>query len=193
MIAEKFGVDPDKVHKEEIDKGQFIIEYEGGTQGHLHRRARRGGLRPPVQLPPLQAQDPAPGRPCLRQLGCHRRQGREGNLRRGLQREGRKPPDDGAVKAGVLATEPANPKGIEIRGKVEGAMLKLGDKWREEGLRGTRRGQRAPEEDHDGDLPLHQVLLVHRGMPDLLLRGLHDQEPGARARPASSRPTSCST
>src|SRR5665811_2539086 len=24
MIADKFGVDPDKVHKEEIDKGQFI-------------------------------------------------------------------------------------------------------------------------------------------------------------------------
>ena len=27
-------------------------------------------------------------------------------------------------------TEPANPKGIEIRGKVEGAMLNLGNKWR---------------------------------------------------------------
>jgi formate dehydrogenase subunit beta len=36
----------------------------------------------------------------------------------------------GAVKSGVLATEAANPKGLEIRGKVEGAMLKLGDKWR---------------------------------------------------------------
>jgi len=28
--CDKFGVDPDTVHKEEIDKGQFIIEYEGG-------------------------------------------------------------------------------------------------------------------------------------------------------------------
>ncbi len=37
MIAEKFGVDPDKVHKEEIDKGQFIIEYRGRPQGHLRR------------------------------------------------------------------------------------------------------------------------------------------------------------
>ncbi len=27
MITEKYGVDPDKVTKEEIDKGQFIIEY----------------------------------------------------------------------------------------------------------------------------------------------------------------------
>ena len=33
MIVDKFGVDPDKVHKEEIDKGQFIIEYEGGHKG----------------------------------------------------------------------------------------------------------------------------------------------------------------
>ncbi len=37
---------------------------------------------------------------------------------------------DAAVKAGAVATEPANPKGIEIRGKVENSMLKLGDKWR---------------------------------------------------------------
>ena len=36
MITDKFGVDPDKVHKEEIDKGQFIIEYGRRTQGHLH-------------------------------------------------------------------------------------------------------------------------------------------------------------
>jgi formate dehydrogenase subunit beta len=33
MITEKFGVDPDKVHKEEIDKGQFIIEFEGAPIG----------------------------------------------------------------------------------------------------------------------------------------------------------------
>ena len=35
-----------------------------------------------------------------------------------------------AEQAGAIATEPAPAKGIEIRGKIEGAMLKLGDKWR---------------------------------------------------------------
>ena len=35
-----------------------------------------------------------------------------------------------AQKAGVIATEAAPAKGLEIRAKVEGAMLKLGDKWR---------------------------------------------------------------
>ncbi len=66
MIREKFGVDPDDVVKEEIDKGQFIIVTKAATQGHLDGRTRRGRLRPPVQLPPLQDEDPAPGRPCLR-------------------------------------------------------------------------------------------------------------------------------
>ena len=33
MIKEKFGVDPNTVTKEEIDKGQFIIEFEGGHKG----------------------------------------------------------------------------------------------------------------------------------------------------------------
>ena len=54
MIADKFGVDPDTVHKEEIDKGQFIIEYRGRPQGHLDRRTRRAGIRQAEQLPPLQ-------------------------------------------------------------------------------------------------------------------------------------------
>ncbi|NTV00062.1 MAG: 4Fe-4S binding protein, partial [Methanoregulaceae archaeon] len=35
-----------------------------------------------------------------------------------------------AAKAGALATEAPNPKGLEMRQKVEGAMLKLGEKWR---------------------------------------------------------------
>ena len=33
MIKEKYDVDPEKVHKEEIDKGPFIIESEGGHNG----------------------------------------------------------------------------------------------------------------------------------------------------------------
>ena len=43
---------------------------------------------------------------------------------------------DQAVKAGAIAVENANPKGIEIRAKVEGAMLKLGDKWRKRDFEG---------------------------------------------------------
>ena len=48
---------------------------------------------------------------------------------------------DGAVKKGILATEPANPKGLEIRGKVEGAMMKLGEKWRKKDFEGLGDGK----------------------------------------------------
>jgi formate dehydrogenase subunit beta len=48
---------------------------------------------------------------------------------------------DGAVKEGILATEVANPKGLEIRAKVEGAMFKLGDKWRKHDFEGLGNGR----------------------------------------------------
>jgi formate dehydrogenase subunit beta len=48
---------------------------------------------------------------------------------------------DAAVKAGSLKTDAANPKGIEIRGKVENAMLKLGDKWRKRYFEGLGEGK----------------------------------------------------
>ena len=72
MIAAKYGVNPDDVHKEEIDKGQFIIEYRGRAQGHLHRRTRGRRVRPETELPPLQDESAPPGRPRLRELGSNR-------------------------------------------------------------------------------------------------------------------------
>jgi formate dehydrogenase subunit beta len=129
MIADKFGVDPDTVHKEEIDKGQFIIEYEGGHKGisidELEEEGfgRRTNCRRCIYKVPRQAD-----------LAC-------GNWGVIGDKAGKATfvevcSDKGAdllsraVKAGALNTEAPNPKGIEIRGKVEGAMLKLGEKWR---------------------------------------------------------------
>jgi len=116
MIADKYGVDPDMVHKEEIDKGQFIIEFEGGHKGisvdelEEHGYGRRSNCRRCKMKVPRQAD-----------LAC-------GNW--GVIGEKGAKLIDGAVKSGVLSTEASNPKGLEIRGKVEGAMLKLGEKWR---------------------------------------------------------------
>jgi formate dehydrogenase subunit beta len=129
MIREKYGVDPDKVHKEEIDKGQFIIEYEGGHKGisidELEEQGfgRRGNCRRCKLKVPRQAD-----------LAC-------GNWGVIGDKAGKATfvevcSDRGAallnnaVKAGKIATEAPNPKGLEMRQKVEGAMLKLGDKWR---------------------------------------------------------------
>jgi formate dehydrogenase subunit beta len=129
MIEDKFGVDPDKVHKEEIDKGQFIIEYEGGHKGisidELEEAGygRRSNCRRCKYKIPRQA-DLACGN-----WGVIGDKAGKATFVEVCSEKGANLMS-GAVKSGVLATEAANPKGLEIRGKVEGAMLKLGDKWR---------------------------------------------------------------
>ncbi len=129
MIAEKFGVDPNKVHKDESAKGQFIIEYEGGHKGISIDEledvgyGRRTNCRRCKVKGPRQAD-----------LAC-------GNWGVTGDKAGKATfvevcSDKGAdllskaVAANKIAVEPANPGGIEIRGKVEGAMFKLADKWR---------------------------------------------------------------
>jgi formate dehydrogenase subunit beta len=129
MITDKYGVDPNKVTKEEIDKGQFIIEYEGGHKG--------------ISIDELEEQGYGRRSNCRR---CKVKIPRQADLACGNwgvigDKAGKATfvevcSDKGAtllskaVAAKKLTTEPANPKGIEIRAKVEGAMLKLGDKWR---------------------------------------------------------------
>jgi formate dehydrogenase subunit beta len=129
MIIEKYGVDPDTVHKEEIDKGQFIIEYEGGHKGisidELEEQGygRRTNCRRCLYKVPRQA-DLACGN--WRVIGDKARKATfvEVCSEKGADLLSR------AVKAGSLSTEAPVPKGIEMRQKVEGAMLKLGEKWR---------------------------------------------------------------
>nr|WP_320160452.1 Coenzyme F420 hydrogenase/dehydrogenase, beta subunit C-terminal domain [uncultured Methanoregula sp.] len=140
MIADKYGVDPDTVHKEEIDKGQFIIEYEGGHKGisvdelEEHGYGRRSNCRRCKMKVPRQADlacgnwgviGPRAGKATFVEV-CSEK---GANLL------------DGAVKKGILSTEAANPKGLDIRGKVEGAMLKLGDKWRKKDFEGLGEGK----------------------------------------------------
>lgn len=137
MIREKYGVDPDTVHKEEIDKGQFIIEYEGGHKGisvdvlEEEGFGRRTNCRRCLYKVPRQAD-----------LAC-------GNWGVIGDKAGKATfvevcSDKGAdliskaVSAKKLDVEAANPKGIEIRSKVEGAMVKLGSKWRNHDFTGLR-------------------------------------------------------
>ncbi len=140
MITEKFGVDPDTVHKEEIDKGQFIIEYEGGHKG--------------ISIDELEEQGYGRRSNCRR---CKLKVPRQADLACGNwgvigDKAGKATfvevcSDkgaslfDAAVKAGVLKTEAPNPKGLEIRGKVEGAMYKLSDKWRKKDFEGLGEGR----------------------------------------------------
>jgi len=140
MIADKYGVDPDKVHKEEIDKGQFIIEYEGGHKGisvdelEEHGYGRRSNCRRCKMKVPRQA-DLACGN-----WGVIGEKAGKATFVEVCSEKGANLLS-GAVKSGVLATEPANPKGLDIRGKVEGAMMKLGDKWRKKDFEGLGEGK----------------------------------------------------
>jgi formate dehydrogenase subunit beta len=140
MIKEKFEVDPDKVHKEEIDKGQFIIEYEGGHKGisidDLEEAGygRRSNCRRCKLKVPRQA-DLACGN-----WGVIGDKAGKATFVEVCSEKGAKLLDE-AVKAGVLKTEAPNPKGIEIRGKVENAMYKLGDKWRAKDFEGLGTGR----------------------------------------------------
>jgi formate dehydrogenase subunit beta len=130
MIREKFGVDPDAVVKEEIDKGQFIIQTADGSHKGISMDeledsgyGRRSNCRRCKVKIPRQAD-----------IAC-------GNWGVIGEKAGKATfvevcSDRGAdlltkaVAARKVAVEPANPKGIEIRAKVEGAMFKLADKWR---------------------------------------------------------------
>ena len=129
MIADKFEVDPDLVHKEEIDKGQFIIEYEGGHAGikidelEDEGYGRRSNCRRCLYKVPRQA-DLACGN-----WGVIGERAGKATFVEVCSEKGAKLLD-AAVAAGAVKTDAANPKGIEIRGKVEGAMLNLGNKWR---------------------------------------------------------------
>jgi formate dehydrogenase subunit beta len=140
MIADKYGVDPEMVHKEEIDKGQFIIEYEGGHKGisvdELEEAGygRRSNCRRCKLKVPRQA-DLACGNWGVIGPRAGKATFVEVCSEKGVNLL------SGAVKKGLLETEAANPKGLDIRGKVEGAMMKLGEKWRKHDFESLAEGK----------------------------------------------------
>ncbi|MDG6251341.1 Coenzyme F420 hydrogenase/dehydrogenase, beta subunit C-terminal domain [Methanocalculus sp.] len=130
MIKEKFEVDPADVVKEEIDKGQFIIvtkdgQHKGISIDELEEEGygRRSNCRRCKMKIPRQA-DLACGN-----WGVIGDKAGKATFVEVCSEKGANLVD-GAVKAGALETSAADPKGLAIRAKVEGAMLKLGDKWR---------------------------------------------------------------
>lgn len=130
MIKAKYGVDPDTVHKEEIDKGQFIIEYNGEHKGisvdELEEEGfgRRSNCRRCKYKIPRQA-DLACGN-----WGVIGEKAGKATFVEVCSEKGANLVSK-AVAAKKINVESAAQKGIEIRAKVEGSMLKLGEKWRQ--------------------------------------------------------------
>ena len=129
MIKEKYGVDPNVVHKEEIDKGQFIIEYEGGHKGISVDELEEAGFGRRTNCRRCKMKVPRQADLACGNWGVIGPKAGKATFIEVCSEKGATLLD-GAVKKGILQTEAANPKGLDIRGKVEGAMLKLGDKWR---------------------------------------------------------------
>ncbi len=140
MITDKFEVDPDIVHKEEIDKGQFIIEFEGGHKGikieELEEEGygRRSNCRRCKMKIPRQA-DLACGN-----WGVFGEKAGKATFIEICSEKGANLLN-GAQSGGAVETCAPDPKGIEIRGKVEKAMLKLGEEWRHRDFEGLGTGK----------------------------------------------------
>src|SRR5208283_954173 len=140
MIADKYGVDPNMVHKEEIDKGQFIIEYEGGHKGISVDELEDAGYGRRTNCRRCKMKVPRQADLACGNWGVIGPRAGKATFVEVCSEKGASLVD-GAVKKGILSTEAANPKGLEIRGKVEGAMLKLGEKWRKKDFEGLGDGK----------------------------------------------------
>jgi formate dehydrogenase subunit beta len=139
MITEKFGVDPDKVTKEEIDKGQFIIEFEGGHKGISMDELEDAGYGRRTNCRRCKLKVPRQADIACGNWGVI---GDKAGKATFIEICSEKGADlfNQAVQAGALKTEKAPDAGIAVRGKVEKAMLKLGDKWREKDFKGLGEG-----------------------------------------------------
>jgi len=131
MIQEKFGINPDDVVKEEIDKGKFIVFTKDGEE--------KG-----ISMDELEEEGYGRRKNCQR---CKTKIPRQTDLACGnwgvigplagkatfveVCSDKGAALLDAAVKAGAISTEAPIPKGIEIRGKIEKTMHKLADKQRE--------------------------------------------------------------
>lgn len=137
MIQDKFGVDPDKVHKEEIDKGQFIIEYEGGHKGISIDELEDAGYGRRTNCRRCKYKVPRQADLACGNWGVLGEKAGKATFVEVCSAKGADLVSK-AVASKKLETCAADPKGIEIRGKVEGAMLKLGEKWRKKDFTGLR-------------------------------------------------------
>jgi formate dehydrogenase subunit beta len=168
MIADKYGVDPDTVHKEEIDKGQFIIEYEGGHKGisvdelEEHGYGRRPNCRRCKMKIPRQA-DLACGN-----WGVIGEKAGKATFVEVCSEKGANLVD-GAVKAGVLATEPANPKGLEIRGKGRRCNVQARRQVAQNDFEALGEGKDRLKKIMTETSRCIKCYSVHLGLPDLLL------------------------
>lgn len=131
MIAEKYGIDPDDVVKEEIDKGQFIvITKDGQHKGISIDELEEEGLgrRPNCQR--CETKIPRQADIVCGNWGVVGDKAGKATFVEICSSKGAKL-FDGAVSAGAIDTCAPDAKGLAIRSKIENVMINLGKKHQE--------------------------------------------------------------
>ena len=131
MIAEKYGIDPDDVVKEEIDKGQFIvITKDGQHKGISIDELEEAGLgrRPNCQR--CETKIPRQADIVCGNWGVVGDKAGKATFVEICPSKGAKL-FDGAVSAGAIDTCAPDAKGLAIRSKIENVMINLGKKHQE--------------------------------------------------------------
>ncbi len=132
MIAEKYGINPNDVVKEEIDKGQFIvITKDGEHKGIKIDELEEDGLGRRKNCQRCETKIP---RQCDIVCGNWGVVGDKAGKATFVEVCSEKGAAvfDGAVKAGVIETSAPEAKGLEIRAKIEQTMINMGKKGQDE-------------------------------------------------------------
>ncbi len=124
MIDLFYGVDPDDVLSEEIDKGQFIIELKDGSEKgvKIHELEHEGfGRRENCQRCDVKI-------PRRANIACGNWGAEDGWTFIEINDERGEELIEGAKKANILDTKTPSENSIEARSKVEGIMIKMAQK-----------------------------------------------------------------
>ncbi len=128
MISSKYGINPNDVVKEEIDKGQFIVMTKDGQhKGISIDELEEQGLGRRTNCQRCETKIPRQCDIVCGNWGVIGDKAGKATLVEICSDKGAMV-FDGAVKEGVLETCAPNPKGLEIRGKIENVMIKMGKK-----------------------------------------------------------------
>ncbi|MDO5843870.1 MAG: Coenzyme F420 hydrogenase/dehydrogenase, beta subunit C-terminal domain [Methanocorpusculum sp.] len=128
MITDKYGINPDDVVKEEIDKGQFIVMLKDGThKGIKIDELEEVGLgrRPNCQR--CETKIPRQADIACGNWGVIGDKAGKATFVEICSEKGAKL-FDGAAKAGIIESSAPDAKGLEIRDKVEKVMINMGKK-----------------------------------------------------------------
>eukprot|EP00831_Metopus_contortus_P019534 TRINITY_DN18489_c0_g3_i1.p1 TRINITY_DN18489_c0_g3~~TRINITY_DN18489_c0_g3_i1.p1 ORF type:complete len:309 (-),score=48.63 TRINITY_DN18489_c0_g3_i1:70-996(-) len=128
MIAEKYGIDPDDVVKEEIDKGQFIVMTKDGQhKGIKIDELEEEGLGRRANCQRCETKIPRQADLACGNWGVFGEKAGKATFVEVCSAKGAAV-FDGAVSAGAIDICSPDPKGLEIRGKIESVMVKMGKK-----------------------------------------------------------------